>query len=69
MAEKKDLFTRLGRLGEDDDRLADYEHWERLGDEARFQAAWELVLTAHKLRGVYSMLNVESSLFARGPTS
>lgn len=51
MAMKKDIFTKLRRLGDPDDQLDDYERWRQLGDEARFAAAWELVITAHKLRG------------------
>ena len=51
MSNPRQLFTRLGRLGDDDDRLADYEHWDRLGDEARFQAAWDLVVQAYELQG------------------
>lgn len=51
MTEAKNIFVRLGRLGEDDDRLADYEYWDRQGDEARYQAAWELVVQAHELQG------------------
>jgi len=53
MSEEKvrEIFTRLGRLGEDDDRLADYQHWDQLGDEARFRTAWELVVQAYELQG------------------
>ena len=51
MAEERKINVRLGRLGDDDDRLADYEYWDKLGDEARYQAAWELVVQAHELQG------------------
>lgn len=48
---RKNLYVRLGRLGEDDDRLIDYRKWDELGDEARFQAAWDLVVQAHEIQG------------------
>jgi len=51
MKPDKDLFVRLGKLGDDDDRIADYKMWDELGDEARFQAAWDLVIQAFELQG------------------
>ena len=44
-------YTRLGQLGVDDDKLAEYLHWDSLGAEARFQTAWDLVVQAHQLQG------------------
>ena len=49
--DRKDLFEHLGRLGDEEDKLADYRHWEKLGDEARFKAAWDLVVQAYELTG------------------
>ena len=51
MVDRTKLFTRLGKLGEPDDKLADYAQWAKLGDEARFQAAWELVVQAALING------------------
>lgn len=45
------LFTRLGTLGEDDDRQAVYDFWDQAGDTARFEAAWEMVVFAMKMKG------------------
>lgn len=44
-------YTRLGKIGEDDDRLQDYEYWDSLGDEVRFEAAWDLVVQAWEIQG------------------
>ncbi len=49
MAKRGDVFTKLGKLGEDDSR-EDYELWEKLGPDARFKAAWDLVKDAHIIR-------------------
>ena len=45
------LFTHFGKLGDEDDKLRDYAAWDHLGAEARFQAAWELVVDAWKMQG------------------
>ncbi|RMG41085.1 MAG: hypothetical protein D6719_09370 [Candidatus Dadabacteria bacterium] len=51
MGDKKNWFTRMGRLGEDDDKTAEYAAWDKLGNEERFRVAWELVVEAHKIKG------------------
>lgn len=43
-------MSRLTRL-EDLDRSFDVEFWQRLGDAAIFEAAWEMVLFAHRFKG------------------
>lgn len=51
MKKRKISFARLGKLGIDDDPSQDYAIWMELGDEARFQAAWEMVLDGYKIQG------------------
>ena len=51
MNDRSTLFTRLGRLGVDDDKALDYAEWDKLGDQARFDTAWELVVQAYELQG------------------
>jgi hypothetical protein len=43
-------MERLGKL-EDMDRSFDIEFWQRLGDTAIFQAAWEMVEFYHRMKG------------------
>jgi hypothetical protein len=45
------LYVRLGKLGDDDTRQSDYQRWNQLGDDARFKAAWELVVQAYEIQG------------------
>jgi hypothetical protein len=44
------VMERLGPL-EDGDRSFDIEFWQRQDPNARFAAAWEMVVTAHKHKG------------------
>ena len=44
------VMARLTRLAEAD-RSFDIEFWQRLGDDAIFAAAWEMVVFAHKFKG------------------
>jgi hypothetical protein len=44
------VMSRLTRL-EDADRSFDIEFWQRLGDEAIFAAAWEMVIFAQEFKG------------------
>ena len=44
------VIERHGKL-EDLDRSFDLEFWQAQSDTARFEAAWELVLTAHRMQG------------------
>jgi hypothetical protein len=44
------IMERVGRI-EDLDRSFDVEFWQRLGDEAIFDAAWELVEFYYRDRG------------------
>jgi hypothetical protein len=44
-------MARLSRL-EDCDRSFDIEFWQRQGDAAIFAAAWEMVVFAHKFKGI-----------------
>ena len=50
--DKKVIFERKGKLGQDDDRSLDYAYWEAQGDEAKLNAAWELVLQAYETKGI-----------------
>jgi hypothetical protein len=45
------VMERLGRL-EDTDRSFDIAYWQRQGDAAIFRAAWELVETFARDRGM-----------------
>lgn len=49
--DRSKLFTRLGKLGENNDRQAVYDYWNQVGDTARFEAAWEMVVFAMKVKG------------------
>ena len=44
------VMERLGRIDESD-RSFDIEYWQRQDSNARFAAAWELVVFAHERRG------------------
>jgi len=44
------VMERKGKL-EDLDRSFDLQFWQAQTDTARFAAAWELVITAHKMKG------------------
>lgn len=44
------VMEKLGRL-EDLDRSFDIEFWQRQDSNARFSAAWELVVFAHQHKG------------------
>lgn len=43
-------MERKGRI-EEMDRSFDIEFWQRLGDQAIFDAAWEMVVFANKFKG------------------
>ena len=45
------VMERFGKLS-DCDRSFDIEYWQRLGDAAIFQAAWELVEFYSRDRGI-----------------
>jgi hypothetical protein len=45
------VMARWGKLSESDDRSFDIEFWQSLTDGQRMAAMWELVETAHKLKG------------------
>jgi hypothetical protein len=40
---------RYGRLA-DLDRSFDVEYWQRLGSHAIFEAAWQMVIEAHRIK-------------------
>jgi hypothetical protein len=44
------VLERRGKL-EDLDRSFDLQYWQAQSDTARFEAAWELVLTAQRMQG------------------
>lgn len=46
----RSIMERKGKL-EDLDRSFDLQFWQAQTDTARFEAAWELVVTAYQLRG------------------
>jgi len=52
--DRSQLFTRLGKVGEDDCRSDVYRYWDELGSEARFRTAWELVVEAMTIKGMES---------------
>ena len=48
---KRLAMERRGKL-EDLDRSFDLAYWQAQGDSAKFAAAWELVVFAHRLKGL-----------------
>lgn len=44
-------MTRLSKRSEAGDRSFDIAFWQKLSDKQRMAAMWELVETAHKLKG------------------
>jgi hypothetical protein len=44
------VMERKGKL-EDLDRSFDLQFWQAQTDTARFAAAWELIITAYKMKG------------------
>lgn len=44
------VMEGLSRI-KDSDRSFDIEYWQRQDSEARFEAAWELVVFAHQRKG------------------
>lgn len=47
---RKRMVARVVRRDEDD-RSFDIEFWQRLGPEARFEAAWEMVREYWRMQG------------------
>ncbi len=45
------VMTRLGTIEEQGNRSFDIEFWQRLSDEQRMQAVWDLVVFNHELKG------------------
>jgi len=45
--------VRMGRLVKlkEADRSFDHEFWQAMGPEARFAAAWQMVLEVHAIKG------------------
>jgi len=46
----KIIMERRGKI-EDLDRSFDIEFWQRQSHQARFTAAWEMIVHAHKVKG------------------
>ena len=44
-------MMRSGKKLSDMDRSFDIEFWQRQGDRAIFEAAWEMVIEAHQMKG------------------
>ena len=49
--DRRFVMEKYGRL-KDMDRSFDIAYWQRLGPEAIFEAAWQMVVDAEKLRGL-----------------
>ncbi len=49
---RPNITEKKGVLGQDDDKALDYEYWDKLGDEAKLNAAWELVVQAYEIKGL-----------------
>jgi hypothetical protein len=45
------VMTRLGNIAEQGNRSFDVEFWQRLTDEQRLNAVWELVVLNNELTG------------------
>ena len=50
MESKRKIVARLTKI-KDDDRSFDLEFWQQAGAEARFAAAWQMVLDMLAIRG------------------
>jgi hypothetical protein len=50
MKTKRKMTARLIRI-KDDDRSYDLEFWQQAGEQARFAAAWQMVLDMKAIRG------------------
>jgi hypothetical protein len=48
---KRLVMSRLATVKEQGDRSFDIEFWQRLSDEQRLQAVWDLVVFDHELKG------------------
>jgi hypothetical protein len=48
--DRRFVMEKYGRL-KDMDRSFDIAYWQRLGPEAIFEAAWQMVVDAEKMRG------------------
>ncbi len=68
-ANSKDFVERHGRLA-DLDRSFDLEFWQNQPPQARFDAAWELIIHAHRVKeGDVCQLRLQRSVesFQRQP--
>jgi hypothetical protein len=45
------VMARLAKAGKQNDRSFDIEFWQRLSDQQRLDAVWDLAVSAHKLKG------------------
>ncbi len=45
------VMTRLAKIEDQNDRSFDIEFWQRLSDEQRLNAVWELAVFAHTAKG------------------
>jgi hypothetical protein len=48
--QQRDIFFKKRRLGEDETEST-HQAWAALGDEEKFTQAWEMVKTAHLIKG------------------
>lgn len=49
--QKRLVMSRLVKRDEQNNRSFDIEFWQRLTDKQRLDAAWDMVVFAHKLKG------------------
>ena len=61
---KRVAMIRSGQIKETG-REFDVEFWQRLGTEAILDAAWEMVLTAHRWKGHRSELRLQRVIKTR----
>lgn len=45
------VMTKLARIEDQNNRSFDIEFWQRLTDEQRMQAVWDLVIFDYELKG------------------
>lgn len=48
--DRSKIFVKLRKFG-DEDKKMDYEYWSTVEHEFKFQAAWDLVVQAHTIKG------------------
>jgi hypothetical protein len=59
---KREVFVRKGRI-QDMDRSFDLIYWQAQSPKARFDAVWELIIFAEKVKGVDILMGIPRAKF------